>query len=121
MEPTQETVANGTYQPLARPEFIYVNIASMQDNPEVVSFVRHYIANAQRFVRQAEYIPFEAEVYDTVMQRFENRTTGSMFEGSGPTIGVRIGDLLDRMNTNDAAAPSDSTTAAPDDSTNAGS
>ncbi|PEN06267.1 hypothetical protein CRI93_10615 [Longimonas halophila] len=120
VEPTQETVANGTYQPLARPEFIYVNVASLQENPEVVSFVRHYIANAQRFVRQAEYIAFESEVYDLVMQRFENRKTGSMFEGSGPTIGVRIGDLLNRMNTDGNAAPSDSTTAAPD-STNAGS
>lgn len=109
VRPTQETVANGTYQPLARPEFIYVNVARMQENPEVVSFVRHYIANAQRFVSQAEYIPFEEDVYDTVMQRFENRTTGSMFDGGGPTIGVRIGDLLERMNTGRASTPADST------------
>jgi phosphate transport system substrate-binding protein len=120
VRPTQETVANGTYQPLARPEFIYVHVDRMQDNPEVAPFVRHYIANAQRFVRQAEYIPFESEVYDLVMQRFENRVTGSMFEGSGPKIGVRIGDLLERMNEDSASAPSD-TTAVSSDTTNASS
>lgn len=120
VEPTQETVANGTYQPLARPEFIYVNIDRLEQNPEVEPFVQHYIENAQRFVRQAEYIPFESEVYDLVMQRFDNRVTGSMFEGSGPTIGVRIGDLLERMNASGTSAPSDSTNAETD-STNAGS
>ena len=107
VEPTQATVANGTYQPLARPEFIYVNVERMQDNPNVEPFVRHYIENARRFVRQAEYIPFEEEVYGLVMERFENRVTGSMFEGSGPKIGVRIGDLLERMNTDGEEAASE--------------
>jgi len=107
VEPTQQTVKEGTYQPLARPEFIYVNIGRMNENPEVEPFVRHYIENAQRFVREAEYIPFEDDVYDLVMERFENRVEGSMFEGSGPTIGVRIGDLLERMNTDGEEASSE--------------
>lgn len=121
VKPTQQTVKQGTYQPLARPEFIYVNVGRMQDNPEVEPFVRHYIENAQRFVREAEYIPFEAEVYDLVMERFENRITGSMFEGSGPTIGVRIGDLLERMNTDGQEAESPSETNTETDSANVAS
>ena len=119
IEPTQQTVKEGTYQPLARPEFIYVNVDRMQDNPEVEPFVRHYIENAQRFVRQAEYIPFEAEVYDLVMERFENRVTGSMFEGSGPKVGVRIGDLLERMNTDGEEAEAASEANTETDSTEA--
>lgn len=98
VRPTQETVSAGTYQPLARPEFIYVNIDRLEANPEVEPFVRHYIENARRFVRQAEYVPFEEDVYDLVMERFENRIEGTMFGGTGPTIGVRISDLLERMN-----------------------
>lgn len=95
--PTEETVSDGTYQPLARPEFIYINVDRMEENPEVAEFVEYYIENASQFVRQAEYVPFTDETYDLVLTRFENRVEGSIFEGEGPSIGVRIADLLERM------------------------
>ncbi len=100
VRPTAETVSDGTYQPLARPEFIYVNIDNMEANPAVEDFVRFYIENAARFVAEAEYVPFEDDVYTQVMERFENRIEGTMFGGGGPTIGVGMGTMLERMNAN---------------------
>jgi len=112
--PTAETVSNGTYQPLARPEFIYVNIDNMEANPAVEDFVRFYIENAAQFVEEAEYVPFEDEVYARVMERFENRIEGTMFGGSGPTIGVGMGTMLERMNAN-ALQDDDEAASAADD------
>ena len=111
--PTAETVSDGTYQPLARPEFIYVNIDNMEANPAVRDFVRFYIENAARFVEEAEYVPFEDDVYARVMERFENRIEGTMFGGGGPTIGVGMGTMLERMNTN--ALQDEDTESAADD------
>ncbi len=100
--PTPETVADGTYQPLARPEFIYVNVDRMERNPAVASFVQFYLENASRFVAEAEYVPFEDDVYARVMERFEARIEGTMFGGEGPSIGVGMGTMLERMQTSEA-------------------
>lgn len=40
--PSDETVQNGTYNPLSRPLFIYVNQNSLQTKPQVVEFVRFF-------------------------------------------------------------------------------
>lgn len=40
--PSDETVQNGTYNPLSRPLFIYVNQNSLQSKPQVVEFVRFF-------------------------------------------------------------------------------
>jgi phosphate transport system substrate-binding protein len=40
--PSDETVKNGTYNPLSRPLFIYVNQNSLQTKPQVVEFVRFF-------------------------------------------------------------------------------
>jgi len=111
--PTPETVADGTYQPLARPEFIYVNLDNMEANPAVEDFVRFYLENASRFVAEAEYVPFEDDVYARVLERFEERIEGTMFGGEGPTIGVGMGTMLERMNA--SALPADDAEPADDD------
>ena len=46
MSPSLETVIDGTYQPLARPIFIYVNAKSLRA-PEVKEFVEFYMKNAR--------------------------------------------------------------------------
>lgn len=98
--PTPEAIQSGRYQPLARPEFIYVN-AARAGSPEVEPFVEYFIANAARFVRQAGYVPFSEEVYDLVLERFRRRITGSLFEGGGATVGVDLVALLSRMDATD--------------------
>ncbi len=53
--PTAETVMNGTYAPLSRPLFIYVN-GNAAKRPEVVSYVSYYLANTSRLAGEVGYI-----------------------------------------------------------------
>lgn len=89
--PSMETVNNGTYQPLARPIFIYVG-KKAADKPEIDEFVKYYINNAGTLSAEVGYIPLPEEAYRIVFSRFENRVTGSVFFGA--KTGVKIEDLL---------------------------
>lgn len=92
--PSPETVANGTYQPLSRPIFIYVSKASAE-RPEVNRFVEFYIENASALSREVGYISLPDEAYQLVLKRFQQRVAGSVFEG-GSQVGVSVQDLLSK-------------------------
>jgi phosphate transport system substrate-binding protein len=91
--PTQETVSNGTYSPLSRPEFIYVNLKSA-DRPEVQSFIRFYLENAQVLAKEIGSVPLKPEVYKLVQERFDKKIKGSAFANGVSTIGVNMEELL---------------------------
>ena len=93
--PSLETVMDGTYQPLSRPLFIYVNKKSL-DRPEVAAFVKFYLEQAPTLVREVGYIPLPERAYRLAQQRADARTTGSLFGGKGSQVGVKIEDLLSR-------------------------
>ena len=57
--PTPKTVIDGTYTPLSRPIFIYVNKASL-DKPEVAEFVEFYLENAEELVPETGSVPLPA-------------------------------------------------------------
>lgn len=90
--PSIETVMNGTYTPLSRPIFIYVNRKSVQ-RQEVKEFVEFYIKHAPKLVKQVKYIPLPDRAYKLVEERFNKKLTGTVFGGE-PKIGMRIEDLL---------------------------
>ncbi|RIK41706.1 MAG: protein sphX [Chloroflexi bacterium] len=92
--PTTETVNNGTYQPLSRPIFIYVNRARIDEKPEIDSFIDFYLANAAQLSAEVGYIALPQEIYTAAQARYDARTTGSVFEGVGSTVGVTLQDLL---------------------------
>lgn len=81
--PTFDTIANGSYQPLARPEFIYVS-GDAAERPEVQDFVRFYLTEGQALVREVGYVPLPERAYELALERFESRTTGSVFSGAEP-------------------------------------
>lgn len=91
--PSMETVISGTYQPLARPIFIYVN-REAADRPDVQGFVEFYLQNAKSLVQEVGYIPLPDEAYQAALERFKNRTTGSVFGGKGASVGVKIEDVI---------------------------
>lgn len=91
--PSQETVSNGTYQPLSRPEFIYVN-AKSADRPEVKAFIKFYIENSAALAKEIGYVPLPAEVYPLIQKRMDNKVTGTVFGKGRKTIGVNMADLL---------------------------
>jgi len=70
VKPTLETVSNGTYTPLSRPLFIYVNSTSIKQ-PEVIEFVNFYIDNAADLSKDVGYIPLPAENYTIQTENFK--------------------------------------------------
>ena len=51
--PDQENIEEGLYSPLARPLFAFFNMASLEDEPDLIgSFARFYATNAQEFARE---------------------------------------------------------------------
>jgi phosphate transport system substrate-binding protein len=69
VKPTLETVSNGTYSPLSRPLFVYVNSTSVK-SPEVIEFVNFYIDNAGELAEDVGYIPLPAELYTQQKENF---------------------------------------------------
>ncbi|MBL7495912.1 PstS family phosphate ABC transporter substrate-binding protein [Frankia sp. CNm7] len=54
--PSVATAQDGTYSPLARPLFIYVNGKSLA-RPEVKGFVEFYLANSTAIAEQVQFVP----------------------------------------------------------------
>ncbi len=94
IEPTAETVAGGSYQPLSRPLFIYVNRARIDEKDEISQFVKFYLENAGQLSAEVGYVPLTEEIYALAQKRYDDRVTGSIFEGLGSTVGVSLADLL---------------------------
>lgn len=90
---SEKTVMDGTYSPLSRPLFIYVNKESAVKKPEVKEFVDFYIKNAPVLTKQAKYIPLPKTAYQLSQERFSKLKTGSMFGGE-EKIGLKIEDLM---------------------------
>ena len=70
VKPTLETVSNGTYRPLSRPLFIYVNSTSVA-SPEVVEFVNFYLENSGELSKDVGYIPLPDENYKKQIESFK--------------------------------------------------
>jgi phosphate transport system substrate-binding protein len=81
--PTAETVRNGTYRPLSRPIFIYVNTATLA-RPEVLQFVQFYLDSSAPLIKEVGYVPLTDAEQQLVKQRFANKTAGTMFDAAAP-------------------------------------
>jgi phosphate transport system substrate-binding protein len=94
VEPNTETVARGLYQPLSRPLFIYINRDRIDKKPEIDAFIDFYLSHAPFLVDDVGYIPLTDQIYELAKARYTARILGSVFEGSGSSVGVSIADLL---------------------------
>ncbi|MCS6923605.1 MAG: PstS family phosphate ABC transporter substrate-binding protein [Fimbriimonadales bacterium] len=92
VKPSRETVLDGTYQPLARPLFLYVNVKAL-DRPEVAEFIKFALQNAGKLSDEVGYIGLPEQVYELVAQRVEKRIKGSAFGAHGSQVGVKLEDL----------------------------
>jgi len=70
VEPTPETIDNGTYAPLTRPLFVYVNAEALE-KPEVKAFMEFYLQNAPSLVAEVGYRPLSAEIYAEALNRLQ--------------------------------------------------
>lgn len=71
IQPTSETVKDGSYSPLSRPVFIYVSDAAA-NRSEVVEFVNFYLNNAPTLVPDVGYIPLPQAEYQKGIEAFKN-------------------------------------------------
>lgn len=92
--PSPEAVENGTYAPLSRPIFIYVNAKAM-DKPEIVEFVEFYLKNASKLVKEVKYVPLPQKAYDIAGEHFKHKKLGTVFGGK-EEVGLKIEELLKR-------------------------
>ncbi|MEJ6591388.1 MAG: PstS family phosphate ABC transporter substrate-binding protein [SAR86 cluster bacterium] len=77
--PTVVTINNGTYAPLSRPIFIYVNKSAL-DRREVAEFVEYYLENAGKLAGEVGYIALPASVYQAAKDRVAQKITGSAYQ-----------------------------------------
>ena len=92
--PSRQTVERGTYQPLSRPMFIYVNMKSAT-RPDVKRFVEFYLTQAPTLVPQVKYVPLPRQAYDLALAHFRADKLGTAFQGVS-TIGMTIEEMLRR-------------------------
>lgn len=94
--PSVEAVKDGSYQPLSRPLFIYVNATKGAFNKDVKAFVEYYLANAPVLVKEVKYVPLPTNEYTAVTAHWKELKAGTGF-GGVPEVGVKIEDLLKRV------------------------
>ncbi|NDE85737.1 MAG: hypothetical protein EB056_06935, partial [Verrucomicrobia bacterium] len=94
VKPSEEAVLAGTYNPLARPLFIYVNLKSL-DKPEVRKFVEFYLKNVDHLAKEVKYIPLPADAYAKIQSRLERMEKGTAFLHQSD-LAVPIGEILNR-------------------------
>ncbi|MGB9736785.1 PstS family phosphate ABC transporter substrate-binding protein, partial [Chloroflexus sp.] len=93
VEPSFETIANGTYIPLSRPLFIYVR-KEAAERPEVQAFINFYLS--EEFTPliqtpQVGYVALSQELYRAIAKRFNDRVLGTLVRP-----GEEVGLTLDR-------------------------
>jgi phosphate transport system substrate-binding protein len=93
VEPNEFTINDGSYAPLSRPLFIYVSKSS-SGTAVVKEFIRYYLSSdGQALVGEVGYVPYEPQIYELALKRFEAGNTGSLFGGSDPKMGT-VEDVL---------------------------
>jgi len=92
--PSPEAVENGSYQPLSRPIFIYVNAKAIE-KPEVKEFVEFYMKNAATLVKEVKYVALPAKIYTSNIEHISKKKLGTVFGGQAE-VGVSIGELVKR-------------------------
>jgi len=90
--PSEKTVMDGTYNPLARPIFIYVNAASV-GKPEVKRFIDFYMKNAADIIREIKFVPLPEKVYQANLENLNRGRIGTVFGGHA-RVGMTIDELV---------------------------
>jgi phosphate transport system substrate-binding protein len=87
VQPSPQTVADSTYQPLSRPVFIYVK-ESAAARPEVKAFIDFYLLPANAgLLLQVGNVPLPTITLRAARSRFHSGLTGTVFGGSGSVFG----------------------------------
>jgi len=92
--PSEQAVIDGSYSPLSRPIFIYVNEKSLE-KPEVRQFVEFYMKNAAALTSEVKYVPLPAKAYTANLEHIAKKKLGTVFGGEAD-VGATIEELMSR-------------------------
>lgn len=67
VEPTDQTINDGSYSPLSRPIFIYPSKKTLE-KPEVKAFVKFYLENAKDLAGEVGYVPLPDADYQKSLE-----------------------------------------------------
>lgn len=70
VEPSFETIKGGTYAPLSRPIFIYVNKLALK-RPEVKEFIKFYLTEGRELISAVGYVPLIDADYETQLNNIQ--------------------------------------------------
>ncbi|WP_290891553.1 PstS family phosphate ABC transporter substrate-binding protein [Arenimonas sp.] len=90
--PSAANVLNGTYQPLSRPIFIYVNAKSLA-KPEIRAFAEFYMKQAPKLVSEVKYVPLPAKAYEYNLAALQKGRIGTKMGGENK-VGLTIDQLM---------------------------
>ena len=74
IEPNEATINDGSYSPLSRPLFIYVNVDALE-REEVRAFVDFYLRNAADLAASVGYVGLPQQMYDDGLTLVANAAT----------------------------------------------
>lgn len=94
--PSKQAIEDSTYQPLARPIFIYVNATSGAFKPHVKAFVDYYLTKGKPLIEEVKYVPLPAKDQAAVIAHWKALKAGTGFGGHAE-VGVKIEELLARI------------------------
>lgn len=81
--PSRDTINDGSYAPLSRPLFIYINATAL-DRPEVARFVEFYLDNAGALASEVGYIELPDAIFAAAKSRVADRLPGTAYSGDRP-------------------------------------
>lgn len=90
--PSDSAVLDGSYNPLSRPIFIYVNVDSLKKS-EIKEFVEFYLQNAGTLSKEVKYVPLSPAAYKIAQEHVKSLKLGTVFGGEAK-IGLKVEDLL---------------------------
>ena len=68
--PSGTTIQDGSYKPLSRPLFIYLNVKSL-GKPEVKEFIRFYMLHGKSLVDEVGYVSVASSVYEDNLNKIK--------------------------------------------------
>jgi phosphate transport system substrate-binding protein len=77
VEASVETVQDGSYKPLSRPLFVYVNEDSLADKPALDPFLTFLLDNEPQLARGAKFVPMTTEQLDRARTVLESGGVGT--------------------------------------------
>lgn len=90
--PSLQNVTNGTYRPLSRPLFVYINAEKLKNNGDLRTFLNAYLDGATDINNKVGYLPLPGYIYSVGKKHLAEGKTGTRFGGKEPTD-LKIADL----------------------------